>query len=155
MTFNYVEVAKKGNGSHHLTKFKRCLSSRSPKQNSYIYLTATAGCSEWVSNASDHNRIALFFTHPPPKANGEFALFVSHIYLHLFFWPVVMAWLEEMQACVTVWAGTRSEIPAPSAAWQKEVHNTHANQFYINVRTICLTPSSSSFLFKDFSHKWY
>ena len=29
---------------------------------------------------------------------------------------VVMAWLEEMQAMVTVWAGIRSEKPAPRAA---------------------------------------
>ena len=29
---------------------------------------------------------------------------------------VVMAWLEEMQAMVTVWAGMRSENPAPRAA---------------------------------------
>jgi hypothetical protein len=29
---------------------------------------------------------------------------------------VVMAWLEEMQAIVTVWAGILSEKPAPSAA---------------------------------------
>lgn len=32
--------------------------------------------------------------------------------------PVVMAWLEEMQACVTVWAGMRLEIPAPKAAFR-------------------------------------
>ena len=30
--------------------------------------------------------------------------------------PVVMAWLEEMQAMVTVWDGVLSEKPAPSAA---------------------------------------
>ena len=29
---------------------------------------------------------------------------------------VVMAWLAEMQAMVTVWAGIRSEKPAPRAA---------------------------------------
>ena len=29
---------------------------------------------------------------------------------------VVMAWLAEMQAMVTVWAGMRSEKPAPRAA---------------------------------------
>jgi hypothetical protein len=29
---------------------------------------------------------------------------------------VVMAWLAEMQAMVTVWAGMRSENPAPRAA---------------------------------------
>ncbi len=29
---------------------------------------------------------------------------------------VVMAWLDEMQAMVTVWAGIRSEKPAPRAA---------------------------------------
>ena len=29
---------------------------------------------------------------------------------------VVMAWLDEMQAMVTVWAGMRSEKPAPRAA---------------------------------------
>lgn len=31
--------------------------------------------------------------------------------------PVVIAWFEDMQACVTVWAGTLSEKPAPRAAW--------------------------------------
>lgn len=33
--------------------------------------------------------------------------------------PVVMAWLEEMQAMVTVWAGVLSEKPAPRAAFRK------------------------------------
>lgn len=31
--------------------------------------------------------------------------------------PEVIAWLEEMQAMVTVWAGILSEKPAPKAAW--------------------------------------
>lgn len=31
--------------------------------------------------------------------------------------PEVIAWLEEMQAMVTVWAGILSENPAPKAAW--------------------------------------
>lgn len=30
--------------------------------------------------------------------------------------PVVIAWFEEMQAIVTVWAGVLSEKPAPKAA---------------------------------------
>lgn len=31
--------------------------------------------------------------------------------------PVVIAWFEEMQAIVTVWAGVLSEKPAPKAAY--------------------------------------
>jgi len=32
--------------------------------------------------------------------------------------PVVIAWFEEMQAMVTVWAGVLSEKPAPKAAYE-------------------------------------
>lgn len=35
--------------------------------------------------------------------------------------PVVIAWLEEIHAIVTVWAGVLSENPAPSAAYQKTI----------------------------------
>lgn len=31
-----------------------------------------------------------------------------------------MAWLDEMQAMVTVWAGILSENPAPNAAWDHD-----------------------------------
>lgn len=34
--------------------------------------------------------------------------------------PVVMAWFEEMQAMVTVWAGVLSENPAPKAAYNNK-----------------------------------
>ena len=35
--------------------------------------------------------------------------------------PVVMAWLDEMQACVTVWEGVNWEKPAPRAAYNNNV----------------------------------
>lgn len=34
--------------------------------------------------------------------------------------PVVIAWFEEMQAMVTVWAGVLSEKPAPKAAYEQK-----------------------------------
>lgn len=34
--------------------------------------------------------------------------------------PVVIAWFEEMQAMVTVWAGVLSEKPAPKAAYEQQ-----------------------------------
>lgn len=34
--------------------------------------------------------------------------------------PVVIAWFEEMQAMVTVWAGVLSEKPAPNAAYEQQ-----------------------------------
>lgn len=39
--------------------------------------------------------------------------------------PVVMAWLEEMHAIVTVWAGILSENPAPRAAYNKKTLPFH------------------------------
>ena len=48
--------------------------------------------------------------------------------LHVADWPVVMAWLEEMQACVTVWAGVWREKPAPRAAWNHNREHTVTGQ---------------------------
>ena len=72
-------------------------------------LNSTQSWTDWT-----HSR-TTWLIHVSPKFNLKFC-FTN--YLGTRFSPVVIAWLEEMQACVTVCAGTRSEIPAPRAAWQ-------------------------------------
>jgi len=43
---------------------------------------------------------------------------LNQIGIHQYEVPDVIAWLEEMQACVTVWAGVLSENPALNIAWK-------------------------------------
>merc|ERR1719187_2106489 len=58
---------------------------------------------EWRMGTSDMN------STPPAMATSYTPALMSPA-------QVVMAWLDEMQAMVTVWAGMRSEKPAPRAA---------------------------------------
>lgn len=48
--------------------------------------------------------------------------------------PVVIAWFEEMQAMVTVWAGVLSEKPAPKAAYEQQ-------RMVVETYTLCSTGS--------------
>lgn len=152
MNFNYVKVAKKGNGSHHLTKFKRHLSGKSPKQNSNIYLTA--GCSEWVSDASDHNRITLFFTHTPPPKQMENLPFLFHIFTPVF--------LTCCNGLIGGDAGLRDSV-SRDTVWNPSTQRRLAKRSsQYTCRSMLelyvwqtLTPSYSSFLFKVFSREWH
>jgi len=56
---------------------------------------------------------ALICRHASANADTKFGRYVPALMSPV---QVVMAWLEEMQAMVTVWAGIRSEKPAPRAA---------------------------------------
>lgn len=51
-----------------------------------------------------------------------------------YFLPDVIAWFEEMQAWVTVWAGIHSGKPAPSAAFGKQHSEINVNRIHKNLQ---------------------